>query len=207
MSQPSIDGRAARRHASQRRIADAAVHLFAEHGYTGTSVDDIAAAARVSKGTVFYNFTSKAGLFAALLRQAAESLAAHVVEAREGLTGWDALDAATLSLVRWVDQSPAHAQVLMTELFRRERPWIDQLAETREVLLRPVVEILAEVAAERIASGKTTHEPDAREVRAVAISVIGALFFSTLDRDAFEIDRTLEAVHAGLMVSISGLRA
>lgn len=44
-------------------ILDAATHLFTEQGYEGTSVDDIAQRAGVSKQTVYTHFGSKENLF------------------------------------------------------------------------------------------------------------------------------------------------
>ncbi|SFW85428.1 TetR/AcrR family transcriptional regulator [Amycolatopsis australiensis] len=48
-------------------ILDAAARLFAEHGVDAVSMDEIAAAAGVGKGTLFRRFGDKAGLAAALL--------------------------------------------------------------------------------------------------------------------------------------------
>ncbi|MGW4246278.1 TetR/AcrR family transcriptional regulator [Nocardia sp. NPDC004722] len=44
-------------------IAAAATALFLEHGFRGTSIDDIAATARVSKRSVYNNFGDKQRLF------------------------------------------------------------------------------------------------------------------------------------------------
>nr|WP_173426404.1 TetR/AcrR family transcriptional regulator [Amycolatopsis orientalis] len=48
-------------------ILDAAASLFAEHGVDAVSMDQVAAAAGVGKGTLFRRFGDKAGLAAALL--------------------------------------------------------------------------------------------------------------------------------------------
>lgn len=48
-------------------VLDAAARLFAEHGVDGVTMDAIAAAAGVGKGTVFRRFGDKAGLAVALL--------------------------------------------------------------------------------------------------------------------------------------------
>ncbi|RSM41093.1 TetR/AcrR family transcriptional regulator [Amycolatopsis balhimycina DSM 5908] len=48
-------------------ILDAAAGLFAEHGVDAVSMDQVAAAAGVGKGTLFRRFGDKAGLAAALL--------------------------------------------------------------------------------------------------------------------------------------------
>ncbi len=48
-------------------VLDAAARLFREHGVEGVSMDAIAAAAGVGKGTLFRRFGDKAGLAVALL--------------------------------------------------------------------------------------------------------------------------------------------
>lgn len=55
--------------AARNRVAvlEAAARLFAEHGVTAVSMDQIAAAAGVGKGTLFRRFGDKAGLAVALL--------------------------------------------------------------------------------------------------------------------------------------------
>ncbi|SFD73327.1 TetR/AcrR family transcriptional regulator [Paracidovorax konjaci] len=50
-------------------IVQAAIAEFREHGFTGTSMDRVAAAADVSKRTVYNHFPSKDELFAAILDQ------------------------------------------------------------------------------------------------------------------------------------------
>ena len=47
---------------TRKRIVDAAADLFVEHGYTGTTIDAIAAAADVSRKTVFDSVGGKARL-------------------------------------------------------------------------------------------------------------------------------------------------
>jgi len=50
----------------------AALDLFAQRGYSGTSLQEIVSAARVTKPTLYYYFKSKEGLFNALLDYAYE---------------------------------------------------------------------------------------------------------------------------------------
>ena len=50
-------------------IVVAAIAEFREHGFAGTSMDRVAAAAEVSKRTVYNHFPSKDELFAAILSQ------------------------------------------------------------------------------------------------------------------------------------------
>ena len=53
-----------------RRIESAARRLFANRGYADTSMADVAAAAGVSKATVFHHYRSKRALYDALLGDA-----------------------------------------------------------------------------------------------------------------------------------------
>jgi AcrR family transcriptional regulator len=54
---------------NRRRILDAAAALFAAHGVEQVSMDAIATAAGVGKGTLFRRFGDRAGLAAALLHE------------------------------------------------------------------------------------------------------------------------------------------
>ena len=55
------------RKAKERRILDAALSVFAATGYSGASMDAIAANAEVSKPTLYQYFGSKEQLFAAMM--------------------------------------------------------------------------------------------------------------------------------------------
>ena len=66
----------------QRRVAilDAALEVFAKHGYRGASIDDIATAAGVSKALIYEHFPSKRDLHAALLERHVGELFERLVE-------------------------------------------------------------------------------------------------------------------------------
>jgi len=51
--------RARKRRETMRRITDAGIRLFLERGYDATTLDDIAAAAAISRRTIFHYFKSK----------------------------------------------------------------------------------------------------------------------------------------------------
>jgi outer membrane protein len=54
----------------RQRLLDAGLKLFANRGYAGTSVQDIAEEAQVTKPTLYYYFGNKEGLFQALVDHA-----------------------------------------------------------------------------------------------------------------------------------------
>jgi AcrR family transcriptional regulator len=76
------------------QVVDAAMRHFAEHGYRGGRVEDIALDVGVAKGTVFLDFGSKEGLFLAAYRRAVAMLPAWL-DAPEDVTAkgfWATLD-------------------------------------------------------------------------------------------------------------------
>jgi AcrR family transcriptional regulator len=162
VSTPSLRER--KKQQTRRAIADAARRLFAERGFEGVTVAEIAREADVSEGTVFNYFPTKEDLFysgmesfeAALLdavraRPAGESVLAafrrFVLEQSSGLSERaEVIEAAA----RLIDSSPA--------LQARERE-IDADYTTA----------LAELLAEETRAG-----PDDVEPRVVAAALMGA---------------------------------
>ena len=57
-----------RKEARPQEVIDAALELFAERGFAQTRLDDVAARAGISKGTVYLYFASKQDLFEAVIQ-------------------------------------------------------------------------------------------------------------------------------------------
>ena len=72
--------------AAERRqqLVDTALTLFAERGLHGTSMDDIAEAAGVTKPVLYQHFTSKRALFLELLDDVGKHLLAAITDATSG---------------------------------------------------------------------------------------------------------------------------
>jgi TetR/AcrR family transcriptional regulator, mexJK operon transcriptional repressor len=81
MSTPPAETRSTRKRAA---ILEAGTTLFLRNGYRGTSMDEIAALARVSKQTVYKAFSDKESLFSEIVssavREAADPVYAEVLE-------------------------------------------------------------------------------------------------------------------------------
>jgi AcrR family transcriptional regulator len=69
-----------RKEARPEEITAAALELFVERGYAGTRLEDVAARAGISKGTLYLYFANKEELFKAVVR---EALVAQMLEFRE----------------------------------------------------------------------------------------------------------------------------
>jgi AcrR family transcriptional regulator len=109
-----------RRRADRRRaILDAATELFADQGYAGTSVQEIADAAGTHKTTVLYHFASKEALYEAVLDEALGRIAEVM---REFLAG-DFVRARVSYLVDQVlafyAEHPSLARLLQRELLEQ----------------------------------------------------------------------------------------
>jgi AcrR family transcriptional regulator len=59
---------------SRAQIQAAALKLFSRHGYNGTSIRDIAQAARASTGNVYHHFPDKESIFTALIEEYLEMI-------------------------------------------------------------------------------------------------------------------------------------
>jgi len=90
-----------------QHVLDVAARAFAERGFHDVSMDEIAAAAGVSKPVVYSHFESKDGLYEAVLLHAGDELAERV---RGGATAADApeerLWGGILAFVETVEEHP-----------------------------------------------------------------------------------------------------
>jgi AcrR family transcriptional regulator len=67
--------------ASREAILDGAFQTFTRNGYRDTAIDDIAAAAELSKGGIYFHFPNKESIFRELMRTTADKLVGKVEEA------------------------------------------------------------------------------------------------------------------------------
>jgi len=71
---PKSRPRSARAEAKRALIVDCAMRHFAEHGYQGARIEDMAVELGIAKGSVFQHFGSKAGLFLEAYKRSVNSL-------------------------------------------------------------------------------------------------------------------------------------
>jgi TetR/AcrR family transcriptional repressor of mexJK operon len=96
----------------RRDIVEAATQLFLEQGYQGTSMDEIAAAAEVSKQTVYKQYVDKQQLFAAIvlgISERAEGIAERIAEHFDEIVD---VEAGLVRLARTYAAAVASPQVL-----------------------------------------------------------------------------------------------
>src|SRR5436190_5306033 len=130
---------------SRARLLDSAANVFAERGYERASIDEVAARAGLSKGTVYWHFASKEELFMALLDERIDRPARAVMDItaaapREQPTS-GAVDAALGQLVR--DQ-PEFVQLLLEYWAAavRDPKLAERYVERQQALRKTLADVL-----------------------------------------------------------------
>lgn len=100
----------------RERILDAALQVFTRRGYREATMDDVAVAARTSKGGVYFHFPGKEALFLALLDRSAELLLRRTNEALAAAPDpAGKLDAALDVILRLFSEHRALARLFLVE--------------------------------------------------------------------------------------------
>jgi len=98
-------------------VLDAAARLFAQRGYAATSMRDIAQAASMLPGSLYYHFAAKEDLLAAVYEAGVREIVAAVRAAAAGETDpWERLEAACIAHLETVLKRSDTAQVLIRVL-------------------------------------------------------------------------------------------
>ena len=69
---------------TRRALVDVATDLFTDRGYAGTSLDEIVAGARVTKGALYHHFSGKQALFESVFEKVEERAAKDIHKAVRG---------------------------------------------------------------------------------------------------------------------------
>lgn len=189
-------GEDGRRAATRLRLYGAAVEVIAEDGYAAATVEAIAERAGVAKGTVFYNFGSKEGLFTALLEHGIRRLSDAMTQAARGQESpLGALDAVIMAQLRFFEEYAAFARVLLTEMWRTA--W----QETVATLRREVLGVYADVLRRAVAEGVVRADLD---VETAATALFGMVLTTSIERRALHPARPVEQLHATLVNLVHG---
>lgn len=164
METTATQGRSARARAA---ILDAATAVFLDKGYKGTSMDEVAAVAAVSKQTVYKNFTDKKSLFTEIIHR-----------------GLDRID----DLFRDVTAALADTDDLEKDLGALARQFLANLTQPRLLKLRRLV--IAE--ADRFPElGRSYYERGPEHVHAL----LAAGFSGLAERGLLKVDDPLLAAN------------
>ncbi|HEY4349110.1 MAG TPA: TetR family transcriptional regulator [Gaiellaceae bacterium] len=151
---------------TRHTIIEVATKLFAERGYTETTLAQIADAAEIAPSTFFNYFPSKVDIVFALVGAITESARERIVVRPEGERAADAI-------VSWIKNDLAEVEQPYTEALRLIPRIIESDPELRaEDRLR--LALLEDVFAEAFASERG-EEPDGMHARVLAVIALRAI--------------------------------
>ena len=184
MSEPAY--RRLQRDERRELLLARATELFAQHGYDGLSMSQLAREAQISKALLYHYFPSKRRLFEAALEEGAAELRART-EPDPGKPPAEQLATTLDAFLRWVQERPsAYATLLQSSA-----------AEVREI----VAEVHATTAS-RILTGLGA-EGQRPATRAAVHGWLGFLDGAILDWIAHD-DLSREELHGMLLGAFAG---
>ncbi len=144
----------------------AAIELFSENDYSGTTMDEIALRAGVAKGTLFYRYGSKSKLMGKLLADGGVALAESIKQACATTSEIRQWRVVIDVLVNSVAEHPSFAKLLLAEFWRSDRPWSEEILATRTLIVDTLASYLPQ---------------NGGGLRSRATSLFGMVVFSTLE--------------------------
>lgn len=171
---------------SKHKLFAASMTLIGERGHHQVTVDEIAAAAGVSKGTVYYNFGSKSQLIGQLIRFGADVLFDRLekgVADPDPVAGFRDMVAASLEFMH---EYPAFAQLWISEQWQSPSEWSDTLEELRGEIIAVIA-----TALDRLRAGGGHPALDRADPSALATAVFGAVLIIGRDRHVFHPERSI----------------
>jgi AcrR family transcriptional regulator len=100
---------------TQRALVDVATKLFTQHGYAATSLDQVVAGARVTKGALYHHFSGKQAVYEAVFEKIESDASARIRKALKGSK--DPWEKALIGLRAFLEivQQPAYQRVVIQE--------------------------------------------------------------------------------------------
>lgn len=173
---------------TKQLIGEAAVQVAAQHGISGASMDQIAEAAGVAKGSLYYNFKSKDAIFEAVIREGFARLAVAIDAANAESAPAAAPRAVATATLNTLRENLDLAKLMAAEMFRTDRVWADSMQLARSSVAVRYRDVLR---AARTAAG----DPDVSRITETAgAAFFGALAGATLDWLLFRPEQRVDEV-------------
>lgn len=167
-----------RKQARPGELLDAALEMFVDRGYAATRVEDVAARAGVSKGTLFLYFHSKEELFKAVVR---ENLAGRFDEWNQE---FDRYEGDTASMLRycmtswWERVGATRASGLTKLMISEARNFPDLAAYYHHEVIEPGLRLLKRILQRGVERG----EFDVPDPDYAVYSVIAPMIFLLMNK-------------------------
>ena len=161
-----------RKEARPGELLDAALDLFVEKGFSATRVDDVAAKAGVSKGTLFLYFPSKEDLFKAVVRENIAKQFPTWNKEFNSFTGSSA-DMLRYAMTSWWERIGQTRASGITKLVMSEAQNFPEMAHFyQEEVIQPGNSLIRRILERGVASGEFRQLDTEQAVHAVVAPMI-----------------------------------
>jgi AcrR family transcriptional regulator len=99
----------------RQQLLDISRRLFAERGLDGTSIEEIAAQAGVSKPVVYEHFGSKEGIYAVVVDREVERFLSMATRLLEGPDTREKFETAAITLLRYIEENTDGFRILVRD--------------------------------------------------------------------------------------------
>jgi AcrR family transcriptional regulator len=195
-----------RKEARPAEILDAALKVFAEKGFAGARMEDIARRAGVSKGTIYLYFENKDAVFKTLVRESIGATLAGVTENVRNFQG-SARDLLRMALGAMAHLLTTSDRVVLPKIIIAESGNFPELARFyRDEIVEKGLGLMSGLIERGIAQGEFRAVPVQHAVRlCVAPVLLGAMWrttFAQFDETPYDykglIDTHLDVLFRGL---------
>jgi TetR/AcrR family acrAB operon transcriptional repressor len=193
---------------TRNRILDTAEEVFRDHGVASTSLADIADAAGVTRGAIYWHFRNKGDLFAAMLDRVALPMEEMIRRAADASTAdpLSSLRACCVHVLRQTAQDLRCRRVF--EILVRKCEYVDELASLSQRILQcraQGLEMMARALRNAVRRGQLPAQVNTRRAALGLHAYVDGLIYDwLLDPGYFALGR-----EAGALVDqyLDGLRA
>ena len=129
---------------TREKILETATRLFSAHGYTSTSLSQVAKEAQVSKALIFWHFENKEKLFRSAVQRTLEPYIINVLDELEGLSELDQIKLLIDRYYRFVSENLYSVKFFLSLILREEQHPDDLVGHMNE-LQRMYRNLLADI--------------------------------------------------------------
>ncbi len=171
---------------TKRALVEVATELFTEQGYAGTSLDEIVAGARVTKGALYHHFSGKQALFEAVFERVEEDASKAIRRAVR--TSKDPWEKAMGGLRAFLDvvPEPSYRRIVI-----QEGPAVLGYERYREQEERSTYGIVQDIVAGVLAS---------YDVEPSMVETFSRVFFGAMSAAGSGVATAVDTVQAGAVL-------
>lgn len=183
---------------TQLKLFEAAMVIMSEKGPTRTTVDEVAAAAGVSKGTVYYNFGSKKSMVEGLMCHGIQLVLEAIEDAQVGIEDpRERLRRGIIAALRFLEEHGGFARLAVAEIWRPSGSLSEVIGDQRTLLLERVTELIKDLS--RVY--RVNEHPDPHTL---AVGLFGTTFMLAMDRELSRTRRTTQEAARAAMTLVDG---